>query len=236
MSSTLSPPDASLLAWYDALDEDPPGHRLEVLEGSLVVTPSPSSEHQDRARGLANVLDEALAQTAWEVREDLESRLEHPVKGLGSRPRADVSVLDPTDPDGVRLLTVEVVSASDNERVVPGRPETRREAKRRIYAYGGVRGHLEVEEVGGAVEVRAFVARGGVLAPAGSARGDQTLTLSEPVPLRLVPDELAGWLRRRLADLHERAEAERARAEAERARADRAEDALRRLRSGKGAV
>lgn len=50
MSSTLSPPDAGLLAWYDALDEDPPGHRLEVLEGSLVVTPSPSSE--DRARGL----------------------------------------------------------------------------------------------------------------------------------------------------------------------------------------
>lgn len=52
MSSTLSPPDAGLLAWYDALDEDPPGHRLEVLEGSLVVTPSPSREHQDRARGL----------------------------------------------------------------------------------------------------------------------------------------------------------------------------------------
>lgn len=217
-----------MLAWYDALDEDPPGHRLEILEEHLLVSPSPVSEHQDRARGLAEVIDDALRGTRWEVREDLEWPLEHPVQGLGSRLRPDVSVLDlDAPPDAARLLTAEVLSASDHQRLVAGKPETRIEGKRRVYAYGGVSAHLEVELVGEVVELRAYVSTDGVLALAASARGGERLALEEPVRIELVPDELEGWLRRQLESYDAALAQARARADAAEERAARAEAALR---------
>lgn len=223
MSTTLAPPDTALLSWYDALDEDPPGHRIEVLEGVLIVSPSASREHQDRTRGLANVIDLAAQDAGLVAVEDIEWRLEHPVTGLGSRPRPDVSVFDPDEPDGARLVTVEVLSPADRERLVPGEPETRIEGKRRAYAYGGTQVHVEVSEKEGVVEGRWFEARGGVLVEAGVARGEERLEVSGTVPFSFVPAELSGWLRRRVAELHRQADVERT-------RADHAEAELRRLR------
>ena len=237
MTTSVAPPDAGLLAWYDALDEDPPGHRIEVLEGVLIVSPSASREHQERARGLAEVLDLAVQGAGLRAVEDVEWRLEHPVSGLGSRPRPDVSVLDPDDVDGPRPITVEVLSAADHERLVPGQPETRIEGKRRAYAYGGTQVHVEVVARADDVEARWYEAREGTLIEAGSARGDQRLHVGGPFPFSFVPAELEQWLRRRVNELQrrtdaerERADAERERADAERERADRAEAELRRLR------
>ncbi len=226
-------PGSGVLAWYDALDEDPPGHRLEVLEEHLLVSPSPVSEHQDRTRGLANVIDEALSDTRWEVREDLEWPLEHPVAGLGSRLRPDVSVLDPDAPeDAPRLVTAEVLSPSDHQRLVAGEPETRIEGKRRVYGYGGVTLHLEVDLVDDIVQLRAYVNRDGTLELIVTARGDEPLVLDEPVHLELVPAELEGWLRRHLKALEDALAEERARAEEAEERAARAEAALREVVGG----
>ena len=234
VTTTLAGPDVELLAWYDALGEDPPGHRLEILEGVLLVSPSPGGSHQDRARGIANVLDEALQGSDLIAREDFDWQLSHPVTGLGSRLRPDASALDPDDPHAPRPVTVEVLSASDHERLVAGQPETRIEGKRRAYLYGGAQVHIEVEARQETVEVRWY--RRGVerLELAGTARGSEPLGIEEPFPFTVVPDQLADWLRQRLGQLHgeldaerERAEAERERAEAERERADRAERTLR---------
>jgi hypothetical protein len=234
MTTTLAPPDAGLLAWYDALDEDPPGHRIEVLEGVLIVSPSASRKHQDRAHGLKNIMDLATRDAGLVAVEDIEWHLEHPVTGLGSRPRPDVSVYDADEAgaeeaDAPRLVTVEVLSPADSERLVPGEPETRIEGKRRAYAYGGTQVHVEIDEHDGIVEARWFEARDGVLVEAGSARGDEPLDVGGPVPFSFIPAGLEVWLRQRVQQLQARAASAEQRADDERARADRAEAELRRL-------
>lgn len=85
------------------------------------------------------------------------------------------------------------------------------------------------------MEARAYRLEDGVLAPFATARGGQPLSLPEPFAVDIVPDQLAGWLQRRLDELGSarRAEAERADAEAERAdaaeaRAASLEEQLRR--------
>lgn len=237
--TTLAPLNSGLLLWYDALDEDPPGYRLEILEEVLVVAPAPSEEHQERAVGFATLLEVALDGTGLRAVPDIEWPLEHPVAGLGSRLRPDVSVFDPEDPHGSRIITVEVVSPSDGERPVPGQPETRIEGKRRVYAYGGAAVHIEVQPVDGTVEVRWYALVEGRFVLAGSARGSEPLKVGGPHPFSVVPDELSDWARRRVRQLEaaaererERAERERERADQERGRADRAEAELRRLRGG----
>jgi len=232
--STLAPPDADLLAWYDALGEDPPGFRLEIVEGVLIVSPSPEGEHQDRARGLADLLDVVVDQTGLRAREDVDWHLVHPVRGLGSRLRPDVSVLDPDDPHGPRPVTVEVLSPSDHQRLVPGEEETRIEGKRRAYAYGGAAVHVEVEPFGAALEVRWYEVVAGRFELAGAARGSEALEVGGPHPFTVVPDEVGDWLRRRLRELGEAVDGASARAEQERARAERAEQELRGLRGANG--
>lgn len=224
MSSTVVSRDTGLLAWYDALTTDPPGHRIEVVEGVLVVTPSPGGTHQKRARSLAEIIDLAVQAAGLDAVEDFEWRLEHPVAGLGSRVRPDVSVLDPTDPHGVRPVTVEVVSASDGERLVPGQPETRIEGKRRVYAYGGTSVHVEVDTLGDIPTVTWYARNNaGGLTQAATASGADRLDVGGPFPFSLVPAELDDWLRRHLSELaRQREELQR--------RAERAEDTLRRLR------
>lgn len=216
MSSTLVGHDTGLLAWYDALTEDPPGHRIEIIEGVLVVTPSPGGPHQDRARSLANIIDVAVESAGLRAREDFEWRLEHGVAGLGNRLRPDVSVLDPDDPDAGRPITVEVLSPSDAERLVPGLPETRIQGKRRVYALGGTLVHVEVDGLG-AEPSASWYARSddGGLGLVATARGADVLEVGGPHPFTLVPCELDDWLRHHLRALQERAE--------------RAEEALRRL-------
>lgn len=202
MSSTTATRDAGLLAWYDALTTDPPGHRIEVMEGVLVVTPSPGKDHQRRAHNLTSIIDLAVADAGLEAVEDFEWRLEHPVTGLGSRVRPDVSVLDPDDPHGVRPITVEVVSAADHERLIPGQPETRLEGKRRAYAYGGTSVHVEADTLGQVPAVTWFArTEQGLLAPAGTARGEERLEVGGPYPFQVVPAELDDWLHRHLHKL-----------------------------------
>jgi hypothetical protein len=78
------------------------------------------------------------------------------------------------------------------------------------------------------VVARWFQLRDGVLVEAGSARGDEPLDVGGPVPFSFVPAELEVWLRQRVQQLEQRADAERTRAE-------RAEAELRRLRDhGRG--
>lgn len=219
-------PDTDLLAWYDALDEDPPGCRLEILEGELRVSPSPGGEHQDNAHGFVNLLSVAIEGSGLRARRDFDWAFQHPVTGLGNRLRPDACVLDPDDLDVPRVVTVEVLSSSDRERLVAGEPETRIEGKRRAYAYGGAQVHVEVEKTSEGIEARWYALQGQRFVEAGRARGSEPLEVGGPYPFTLVPDQLSDWLQQRMEELR----AAHQSAERERERADRAEAELRRLR------
>jgi Uma2 family endonuclease len=165
---------------YHALPET--RERIELLDGSLLVTPAPSSDHQQVARRLANLL-EAAAPDDLEVVEAVNVRV-----GPSKLLIPDVVVtrrLGPTavyQPEDV-LLVVEVVS--------PSTTTTDRIIKPQLYVTAGIPRFLRVElEVPQSPELWLYQAVGSTYAESGHASAGNTLSLTEPIELRLDPTVL----------------------------------------------
>jgi Uma2 family endonuclease len=120
---------------------------IEIVDGMIVVRPSPSKWHNRLARVLANALDTA-AGPDWNADTDFDVRLQD-VPLNNRRPdvtvyRADTIDITPTRPEHV-LLVVEVVS--------PGSETTDRIVKADQYAKAGIQFYWRVEQAANGVPI-----------------------------------------------------------------------------------
>jgi Uma2 family endonuclease len=166
---------------YDDLQNLPEdGHRYELLDGALLVTPSPNHAHQRCVLSLAVVLRDAappdleviIAPFDWLIgpRTSFEPDI------LVAR-RADIGERNlPLPP----VLAVEVVS-----------PSTRRidlVLKRDAYAAAGMPSYWIVDpDVPGLTALRL---EGGAYVEEASVSGDEALIASSPFPVTVVPARL----------------------------------------------
>lgn len=155
--------------------------RIELVDGGLVVSPSPSSRHQQIARYLANAL-EADVRPGLQVVEAVNVRL-HP----GRVVIPDLVVT--TDDDRTRFEASEVALIC--EIVSPSHPSNDRVLKMHLYAEARIPWYLLVEPADGPhLTLRLYRLSGDRYAEHANASDDQVLSMAEPVPVELVPDSL----------------------------------------------
>jgi Uma2 family endonuclease len=165
---------------YFSLGETP--ERVELFDGRIEVSPSPTPVHQRLSRRLANALDEAALDQGFEVFEAINVRLK---RGRIAIP--DLVVLDTlgfdalvADAHRVRLVS-EIVSPSNaaNDRVL----------KMRYYAEAGIPWYL-LANPEPELCLQLFTLVDGRYDLGHEARSGETLRLTEPVNVELDPDEL----------------------------------------------
>ena len=172
---------------YFALGET--ANRIELVDGSLWVSPAPSKRHQHIAFLLAVGLYDAAERARLLVLQDVNLRL-----AGGRILQPDVVVAD-TDDIGTTVeatearLVVEVVS--------PGNAGTDRLLKPQLYAAAGIGWYLRVEQPHDSVELHLEKLVGGHYVPTAVAGPGEALVASEPFPFEL---ELASQLQRRRRD------------------------------------
>ena len=165
---------------YHALPET--RERIELLDGSLLVTPAPSSDHQQVARRLANMLEDA-APNELEVVEAVNVRV-GPSKLLIpdlliTRRLGATAVYQPEDV----VLVAEVVS--------PSTTTTDRIIKPQLYAAAGIPWFLRVElEVPQPPELWLYSVEGRAYAEAAHASAGNYLRLTERFALVIEPAAL----------------------------------------------
>jgi len=171
-------------AWEHLVD--PPGQRLELLFGEVLMNPAPTPRHQMLGWRLAAHLDEQLPNGLVAVT-DVEWRV--PVDPsrptmLTHAPRPDVAVVrDSQVRPGVAALTeapilaVELLSRSDNKG--------RRSAKAEVYLRAGLRWYATMT-TGEHLELRLYEADDGVgWVERARVTPDSPIDVAEPMPLRL---------------------------------------------------
>ena len=163
----------------DAMPDD--GRRYELVDGSLLVTPSPGLSHQDVTFRLATVLDHATRGTDW-----------HMVMGPFYVPLSLHTVLVPDivvaphsnfTERGVRVQPSLIVE-------VRSRSTARFDAtlKRDLYADAGVPHYWLVDPVAPAISVLELV--DGSFVQRARATDAEPLTISHPFPVQLTPTDL----------------------------------------------
>ena len=171
----------------DDLDQfpDDDGLRYELIEGTLIVRPSPTSLHQ---RAVTRIL--LLLHAACPPELEVLPGPVDVVLGPTTMVAPDAVLARTVDMDGKRfedalpLLVIEVISPSS--RLMD--PNTKRAA----YESSGVEGYWIVDPVEPSVRVVRWIGEGGT--DEQFVSGDDTLTLDWPVavelcPARLVSDE-----------------------------------------------
>jgi Uma2 family endonuclease len=164
-----------------ALPDD--GQRHEVVEGVLLVSPSPGSLHQRVAKMLVRLLDDA-APAHLEAIEALGVRIPGgslliPDVLVGEK--AAILANNPVLEPNLVHLVIEIVS--------PGSVIMDRTAKPVLYAQAGILNFWRVEVVNGP-SVTAYCLEGDNYKESGSAQAGQTLTVAEPFEIKLDPGGL----------------------------------------------
>jgi Uma2 family endonuclease len=182
--AVLEHPDPWSEREYFALGET--ANRIELVDGSLWVSPAPSKRHQHLALLLAMGLYVPAERAGLLVLQDVNLRL-----GSGRIFQPDVVVADTDDigntvEAGEVKLVVEVVS--------PSNAATGRLFKSHLYAAAGIGWYLRVEQPDDSVEMHLQQLCGDRYVPFVVAGLGDTIASQEPFPFRIQVDSL---LRRR---------------------------------------
>lgn len=163
------------------------GQRVELIDGSFVVSPTPLSTHQFCAKRLVRILDDAAPRglTAIEA---------FGVRTANEVPVPDVMVGDADVilrgavallPEQTHLVA-EIVSPHNHHRDYHDKP--------RIYAEAGIPTFLRIELTGIAPpHVEVLHLSGGAYTLAAKASAGQTLELAEPFPVTFDPAQLLSF-------------------------------------------
>jgi Uma2 family endonuclease len=166
---------------YLALGETP--DRIELFDGSLLVSHAPSGMHQHVARRLANILEIAGKETGLQA-----------VQAIGVRLRTGrifiPDVLLTPDIDRNRCEAAEVALVA--EVVLPGSAGKDRVLKMCLYADAGIPWYLLVEPGDDYREIRAVLYKldGEHYVRHAEAANGELLRIDQPVRLELDPAEL----------------------------------------------
>ncbi|GAA2871305.1 hypothetical protein Acy02nite_29570 [Actinoplanes cyaneus] len=168
---------------YLALGETP--DRIELFDGSLLVSPAPTMRHQHIARRLASLLDPGADNAGFWVFEAINVRLQ------ANRIFIPDVVVTP-EQDGAQVEAGQVVLVA--EVVSPGNAGNDRVLKMALYAAARIEWYLLIEPDKESITVRLFRIQGDHYAEHAVAEHGERLVATEPFPFELDADAL---LRRR---------------------------------------
>ncbi len=168
--------EADYLALGDSRD------RIELLDGSLIVSPAPSRRHQRVARRLANSVELAAEPSGLFVYDAINVRL-----GVDRIVIPDLVVTD-ADDDGVILDADRV--ALVGEIVSPGNAAADRLVKMQLYAIARIPWYLLVEQDGDSHSLRLHRLDGAHYVEDAVAKAGETLSVTEPFRWAMDPSAL----------------------------------------------
>jgi Uma2 family endonuclease len=196
MTAQLTLPDRQVWTIDDLMSLPDDGHRYEIVDGSLLVSPAPPMTHQIAADRLADMLLDA-APGGVEVVTATAVDITATSPALGPQaPVPDVVVVGPGawQRPGLYVWPVDVLLLVEVES-----PNTSRDRilKPHLYAAAGIPAYWRVELTGpDTPAIVRYELAGDVYREVGTVRAGETVVVDGPFGVELRPGELAGPRRR----------------------------------------